>query len=315
MRFDYVEHLYDGAPVIFAIPAHRHDRYSEQLRREPIKLDAVALIHEKAKLLERPLRIVDVGANLGTVCLPLAAAGHKVLAIEPEVVNFGALLAGVAKNGFRNITAVHAAASSQWGTVGIEGDSAWATVNQSGANALCCPLNDLLKAYGFQDADIIKIDIEGHELDALTGIEETVQINSGLEFIYESNTVAASSFGHTAQELVARFEQLGYRNYVWRSGKLMATDSANPQAHWVEDLFATRNKDVYLPDVPFNFKEVELEVRKSANRPLAHQIKHALLQEEYFPKDWRNAGPWSDAKSSGIQWLKKNTARALQLEK
>ncbi len=173
---------------------------------------------------------------------------------------------------------------------GITGDDAWGHVSDTGTPVYGAPPFDNLSAYDYLDADIIKIDIEGYELIALEGIERLLEINLNVQFIYESCSFTARRYGHTVQDLIARFEELGYSNYVWCDTHLMATDSAKPQAHVAVGIYATR-QPAGLSSVavhPFDFASVEKNLRRAANRPLIPHADHALRQEAFFSEDWSN---------------------------
>lgn len=74
------------------------------------KVEAVA-----ARLTAKPLRtVVDVGANIGTVCIPAIRRGlaQRAIAIEPDPVNFSLLTANVALNGLLDVVDLHQRAAA-----------------------------------------------------------------------------------------------------------------------------------------------------------------------------------------------------------
>lgn len=121
---------------------------------------------------------VDIGANVGVMAFTAAAmvgSSGRVLAFEPHPDNIRQFLAGVSINGFQNVT-LHGFALSDaqsifslFGTSNgylmPEGQTVFQTVSLRGDPILARE----------ERIDMIKIDIEGHEPQALAGIDETLR--------------------------------------------------------------------------------------------------------------------------------------------
>lgn len=62
---------------------------------------------------KRPKTLIDVGANIGPICIPAVARGYveSAVAIEPEPNNLRLLRANVALNGLENRVTIHATAA------------------------------------------------------------------------------------------------------------------------------------------------------------------------------------------------------------
>jgi FkbM family methyltransferase len=143
---------------------------AEQLRKQ--KRDAVFL---------------DVGAHWGWYSL-LAhkeALFDEVIAVEPDPTNFGQLQANLVLNDFADqIRTLQLAAS--------DGERRFAVTQKNPRNrgatrvfeadethpgvARGCPLDDLLKFAG--KLLVVKIDVEGHELEAINGMRELLTNNA-----------------------------------------------------------------------------------------------------------------------------------------
>lgn len=131
---------------------------------------------------EEPGLFVDVGAHVGLFsCAVAAAAGSRVIAVEPDCGNCAALRANVALNGRRNIAIVNAAAgrdvavaptvrraSGNSGTVAVEADAVEAT-NWVATLSLDQMLTRLVDPPA--RPVLIKIDTEGWEPQVLAGID------------------------------------------------------------------------------------------------------------------------------------------------
>lgn len=140
--------------------------------------------------------MVDVGANVGTVCLAFVGKGtfRRAVAFEPDPRNFRYLTRNVEQNGFASrITAVHAGLSSEEGELPLElsGDNfgdhrirlaAGASEGAYGEQArpvIHVPvrrLDDVLEEVlgaGVRPG-LIWMDVQGHEGHVLAGAEATL---------------------------------------------------------------------------------------------------------------------------------------------
>lgn len=123
---------------------------------------------------------VDIGANVGVMSFRAArkvGAEGRVFAFEPNPLNVDLFLRGVIANGFQNVTLFPVAASDRQGPIFTLASSngkvlAGAEVLQPG-NACQAMVPDHLLA-GLDRVDLIKLDIEGFEVQALRGLTETL---------------------------------------------------------------------------------------------------------------------------------------------
>lgn len=132
---------------------------------------------------------VDVGANIGTVTAAAAGAvgpTGAVLAVEPHPVTAASLRRTVAVNGLRQVACLEVACSDAPGvadltdeprrddtnrldpspsTSGPTGGSRGATVAVE-----VTTLAEVLRGQRFDRVDLVKIDVEGHEVEVLRGL-------------------------------------------------------------------------------------------------------------------------------------------------
>lgn len=120
--------------------------------------------------------IADVGANIGFYTLWLAAApvpGTRVIAFEPNPSVYNALEENVRLNGFDHVTTVQAAVgeANKMVSLGIVPDapgiSSLLNTKAEQVEVRMVTLADALKDAGLNRCDIIKIDVEGYEYEAL----------------------------------------------------------------------------------------------------------------------------------------------------
>lgn len=151
--------------------------------------------------------VLDIGANIGTFCIPLAKAfpDFTFRAFEPQrIINYQ-LGANVIINGLRNVYVDPLALShSNWAERLVVPD--YATETNIGAFSVDQEVREkeyecatqgwyeeimagALDSLGIEDfIPLIKLDVEGHELDVLEGGIRTIQDNQFPPIIFEAWT-------------------------------------------------------------------------------------------------------------------------------
>ncbi len=142
---------------------------------------------ELLRRLARPgTTAVDAGANVGLLTVPLALAvgsEGRVLAVEPAAETVARLRENLRRNGLENVSVVEAALGAERGaaTLLLEGDSAYnstvatRTSASVGAEVRVERLDDLWEEAGRPDVSVLKVDVEGAELDVLAGAVELLR--------------------------------------------------------------------------------------------------------------------------------------------
>jgi FkbM family methyltransferase len=202
-------------------------RFAVSERREEERLGAVAA--DEGRMLRRLLASVregdtffDVGANIGTVTLPVAVTGAvECLAFEPEPGNAARLGENVELNGLVNVTVLEAAAWSAPGQLGLRGGgpvgSGTAAVEEDGADRalpVAAATIDQLTARGRSAPDVLKVDAEGAELEVLRGAAETLDGGRVRDVFVETHPLALAERGSSEAGVGALLERSGYSE-VW----------------------------------------------------------------------------------------------------
>ena len=293
LAFDLIPHEYAGKQFRIALDSAAKDPYIENLRREPRQDFFMKYILSRAAQLSRPLRFVDVGANVGAVSLSMAAHGMQVLSIEAVPQNFLALVVAARENGFRNLLPVNIAAFDTQCLVNLTGTTAATSIRVMPAGApqgvAADTLQGILATFGFEDADIIKIDIEGAEMAALTGMDELLTRRGDLEVIYESNDHTACKFGHDQQALGRIFEKQGYSLYGFYKGGMMPMRAGDATPSYLIDILATKRD-------PAEIRAMGMVVRPLTETQLMETLLREATSGHPFRRDHvRRQGPYLPA--------------------
>jgi FkbM family methyltransferase len=167
----------------------------------------------------------DVGANIGTVTLPVAATGRaECLAFEPEPGNAARLAANAALNGLGNVTVIEAAVWSASGTVGLTvagpvgtGGHSVVEPDREGVTQVPAMTIDELSAQG-RPPDVVKLDAEGAELEVLRGAAATLADGAIRELFVETHPEALAERGASAGDLERILAGLGYAE-AWSAAR------------------------------------------------------------------------------------------------
>ena len=174
--------------------------------------------------------VLDVGGNIGffsTLLSRYAGPSGRVLAFEPEPANLGLLRENLARNGCANVTVIPCAAGLEAGTAVFSLDAATGATGRLGVGATAGELAvgtgtvHLIETAvetidGVADRleaapDVIKLDIEGGELQALTGALETLRRHRPI--------VVSELTGESGGDVVRLLDGLGYLLWDLESGR------------------------------------------------------------------------------------------------
>ncbi len=207
----------DAIPAAWRVPAkYWHARITGTLEPEMALLVA---------LVGRGERAIDVGGNFGAYAYALARLDARVEVFEPNPICLRALRAWAAD---RKRVAIHpfalsaiagsAALAIPMEADGTEHDAAGSIEPGLGEHArLETVAVRTLDSFGFEDAALIKIDVEGHEAAVIEGALTTIAASSPALLVEIEQRHRVSPIGATFD----RFAALGYRGYFLRDGVLL----------------------------------------------------------------------------------------------
>jgi FkbM family methyltransferase len=158
----------------------------------------------------------DVGANVGLFTLTMSTAvgmSGRVIALEPVKYNLDRLSDHIRDNRADNVELVAAAAGESPGFAEIDSDfdpayaavSSWQSPEAATPSAVrVLTLDDLWIAADCPDVSLVKIDVEGHEVDVIKGALRMLE-RSRPHLLIEAPTAALLN---RVSEVLTRF---GYR--------------------------------------------------------------------------------------------------------
>jgi FkbM family methyltransferase len=226
------------------------------LRHRSFLADVTNGVHEPyvVEVLLSQLRpgtvFVDVGAHLGLYTL--RAAGRiepdgRIVAFEADPYTATALAANVRRAGLGNVRVVskavsdHVGATAFWLSAGTYSSSLYRRPSMASIERVEIDATTIDAEIGPAEDVVMKIDVEGAELDALGGLTETVAQAKRVVLMVEVNPSALAEAGRTPAELIARLRELGLE--LWRideEAEDVVPLDTNDTGEWKGNLLAGR---------------------------------------------------------------------------
>ncbi|HEX4412765.1 MAG TPA: FkbM family methyltransferase [Lacipirellulaceae bacterium] len=170
-------------------------------------------------LSSRPTIAIDVGGNIGQTALTLAAIGYgKIYTFEPIPETFARLMANIKLNPqFSQIVAVDRGIGASPGKFTFihnprsPGQSKFSNANNSsGVHAAVITLDAFCEASGIEEVALLKIDVEGFELEVLKGAESLLRRGIIKAIYTEVIALALEQAGASPVQLYEYMAGVGY---------------------------------------------------------------------------------------------------------
>jgi FkbM family methyltransferase len=189
-------------------------------------------------------RVIDVGANIGDTALAASSqvgVAGRVWAVEPHPNTFAYLKKNVELNRRGNIELIHAAASSQRGSLSLSNDRRddMNRVVTNGVPVRAERLDDLVEQT--DDINLLKIDVEGYELSVLRGAGRILKFTQVVYF--EVSEMMFRSFGYTVTDVFDCLHSVGFQLLKISGPCTLANIDVTYVPSEVENLLAVRNVD------------------------------------------------------------------------
>ncbi len=192
-------------------------------RYEPLETMLVQAI------LRAGMTFVDVGANWGYftfLAAHLIGKSGRVISLEPDPRLFEALQESLERNDLKQVVALQVAAGSRSDVLSLAGyDEAGnnfgvsRVISNERANEKVFavssrPLDELFDEAKLSVIDLLKMDIEGYEGFALTGMSRSLKGGRVKRILLELHPAQLAEHGHSAEEIVKQLR--GFDYCAWR---------------------------------------------------------------------------------------------------
>jgi FkbM family methyltransferase len=162
--------------------------------------------------------VADVGANQGLYTLWLAriATNGQIYAFEPDPDLFQCLENNVRSNRLQNVSTIQAAVSNRSGTLAFttnslnRGDNRVITKGSHDTGMNRVPAVTLDQSIPEDRLDLLKIDVQGFEIEVLLGAQKILTSNPHLTIVFEFWPYGLRQAGHRPNELWDLLQEAGF---------------------------------------------------------------------------------------------------------
>ena len=171
---------------------------------------------------------IDGGANIGFFSLiasKIVGSTGRIIAFEPTPSTYSFLKKNIKVNNLKNITTIRKGLSSS------EKKLSFILKNNAEANSIISDENKIFKnedqiikintvtidkfceENNLKKIDLIKLDVENHELEAIKGARKILSINQNIKIIFELNIAFKKNGIEFAKEIFAELKRLNFSNF------------------------------------------------------------------------------------------------------
>jgi FkbM family methyltransferase len=196
------------------------------------------------------MTVLDIGTNMGVTALHFSqrvGTTGKVIGFEPDKINYDKATTNIALNNFKNIVVENIGLGNENTTMKLY------LVNDEnrGMNRILTStvpypfieipvrvLDDFIKEHPLKKIDLIKIDVEGFEMNILQGATSIIKQYRPILFIeLDDNNLKAH--GHSAKDLISFVKAFDYEIIHSETNKAINDTSSFVNCHY--DIICTPN--------------------------------------------------------------------------
>ncbi len=186
--------------------------------------------------------VLDIGTNIGWVAHNLAQISRTglVYGFEPDPFNYDRCAENIALNNFKNLTVFPIGLGANQASAGMQ----VRTPSNLGGNRVTLMgapntrvvkirrLDDIELVQQLSKIDLVKIDVEGYELNVLRGARKTIETHHPVLFI-ELDDNNLKDQGDSASALIQFLFDCGYQEIInTKSKTLVSTDTNFVNSHY-----------------------------------------------------------------------------------
>jgi FkbM family methyltransferase len=223
-----VTHVYGGHELQIHLADKLAEGWYDHDWDEPVEIAFL-----RAREILRPgVTVFDLGAHQGVVALMLArivSPNGQVIAVEAEPHNAKVAATNNDLNG-GTMTVIHAAVAASPGKAYFAEDlngHVDETTGVGNADVIAVTIDTLVADHGVPD--LVFIDIEGYEQNALVGAPETL-LNGTTSFFIEVHP-ALTGYGGSASEVLDYFQTFD-RHVAFEHGEFTPFNGTYPDGRW-----------------------------------------------------------------------------------
>jgi FkbM family methyltransferase len=164
------------------------------------------------RVLQKSDIVLDAGANIGCFSILASKIASKIIAVEPNPDTFRHLLVNLRMNYASNVVPINVALLDKEGTALLEKHGLESRISNSGVRVRTTTIDKLTRG----KVSIIKMDIEGSEIDALAGSEETLR---------NARAILLETHG-TDEAVVAEIAKFGFKSEAINVGLMQKVRNA-----------------------------------------------------------------------------------------
>jgi len=167
--------------------------------------------------------VVDLGTNVGYFTLlaaKIVGGRGKVYSFEPHPKSYDLLNKNIEVNEYSNIVPVQKAVTNSVGTAKFFLASRWysGTFYQERGRAKFIEVQTETLDHFFQETNnainVIKMDIEGGEMNALLGMDRVIHQSKTLKMFIEFSPVHLKNAGHTPKEFLDKLKSYNFSIFI-----------------------------------------------------------------------------------------------------
>ena len=180
------------------------------------------------RLVRPGMQVIDVGANVGLYSLllgRLVGEGGRIYSFEPEPQLCAILRENCISNGITNVVPLEYAAGPSSARATFQRSTFNSGNNSLGRNpsdaaALEVTVVRIDDIVPVEKIDFVKIDVQGHELGALTGMERLLSASPDVRVFFEFWPGGLQRADSSPEELLSFFHERGFTVFETERAKL-----------------------------------------------------------------------------------------------